>query len=160
MIKKVIFCLQASLLSATCATFIRTLEECMSLANQSLTPELRPPERVLLYFDSSFSHAHLETQTNAVGVFLFVWWQMKRSISHPGTYCFDRWGQIRAHRFSRCRRPWITITSFSLQRCKKNRIHVTGFIAVDTQSGEMGFSKLEHLFHLFDFNLLTEPLVK
>ena len=40
--------LQASLLSATCATFIRTLEECMTLANQSLTPDLRPPERVIL----------------------------------------------------------------------------------------------------------------
>lgn len=39
--------LQASLLSATCATFIRTLEECMTLANQSLTPDLRPPERVI-----------------------------------------------------------------------------------------------------------------
>lgn len=38
--------LQASLLSATCATFIRTLEECMTLANQSLTPDLRPTERV------------------------------------------------------------------------------------------------------------------
>lgn len=38
--------LQASLLSATCSTFIRTLEECMTLANQSLTPDLRPPERV------------------------------------------------------------------------------------------------------------------
>ncbi|CAG00363.1 unnamed protein product, partial [Tetraodon nigroviridis] len=36
-----LFLLQASLLSATCATFIRTLEECMTLANQSLTPDLR-----------------------------------------------------------------------------------------------------------------------
>lgn len=40
-------CLQASLLSATCATFIRTLEECMTLANHSLTPDFRPPERVI-----------------------------------------------------------------------------------------------------------------
>uniref|UniRef100_I3IZ23 Sesquipedalian n=1 Tax=Oreochromis niloticus TaxID=8128 RepID=I3IZ23_ORENI len=38
---------EASLLSATCATFIRTLEECMTLANHSLTPDLRPPERVI-----------------------------------------------------------------------------------------------------------------
>ncbi|XP_034040326.1 pleckstrin homology domain-containing family A member 3-like [Thalassophryne amazonica] len=53
---------EASLLSATCATFIRTLEECMTLANHSLTPDLRPPER------------------------------MKRSISHPGTYTYDRSG--------------------------------------------------------------------
>ncbi|XP_029962614.1 pleckstrin homology domain-containing family A member 3 isoform X1 [Salarias fasciatus] len=51
---------EASLLSATCSTFIRTLEECMTLANHSLTPELRPPER------------------------------MKRSISHPGTCSLDR----------------------------------------------------------------------
>lgn len=58
---------EASLLSATCATFIRTLEECMSLANQSLTPDLRPPER------------------------------MKRSISHPGTYSFDRSGVLKEH---------------------------------------------------------------
>ncbi|XP_029962615.1 pleckstrin homology domain-containing family A member 3 isoform X2 [Salarias fasciatus] len=53
---------EASLLSATCSTFIRTLEECMTLANHSLTPELRPPER------------------------------MKRSISHPGTCSLDRSG--------------------------------------------------------------------
>lgn len=35
---------EASLLSATCSTFIRTLEECMMLANHSLAPDL-PPER-------------------------------------------------------------------------------------------------------------------
>ncbi|XP_070697499.1 pleckstrin homology domain-containing family A member 3 [Pempheris klunzingeri] len=58
---------EASLLSATCATFIRTLEECMTLANQSLTPDLRPPER------------------------------MKRSISHPGTYSFDRSGVLKEY---------------------------------------------------------------
>ncbi|XP_027863058.1 pleckstrin homology domain-containing family A member 3 [Xiphophorus couchianus] len=58
---------EASLLSATCETFIRTLEECMSLANQNLTPDLRPPER------------------------------MKRSISHPGTYSFDRSGVLKEY---------------------------------------------------------------
>ncbi|XP_044070519.1 pleckstrin homology domain-containing family A member 3 isoform X1 [Siniperca chuatsi] len=58
---------EASLLSATCATFIRTLEECMTLANQSLTPDLRPPER------------------------------MKRSISHPGTYSFDKSGLLKEY---------------------------------------------------------------
>ncbi|XP_030604170.1 pleckstrin homology domain-containing family A member 3 isoform X1 [Archocentrus centrarchus] len=58
---------EASLLSATCATFIRTLEECMTLANHSLTPDLRPPER------------------------------MKRSISHPGTYSFDRSGVLKEY---------------------------------------------------------------
>nr|XP_061793845.1 pleckstrin homology domain-containing family A member 3-like [Nerophis lumbriciformis] len=51
---------EASLLSATCATFIRTLEECMSLAQHSLTPYLQPPER------------------------------MRRSVSHPGTSTSDR----------------------------------------------------------------------
>uniref|UniRef100_A0A8C7WYG6 Uncharacterized protein n=1 Tax=Oryzias sinensis TaxID=183150 RepID=A0A8C7WYG6_9TELE len=39
---------EASLLSATCTTFIQTLEECMSLANQSLMPDLRPAEKVTL----------------------------------------------------------------------------------------------------------------
>ncbi|XP_035800037.1 pleckstrin homology domain-containing family A member 3 isoform X2 [Amphiprion ocellaris] len=58
---------EASLLSATCTTFIRTLEECMTLANQSLTPDLQPPER------------------------------MKRSISHPGTYSFDRSGVLKEY---------------------------------------------------------------
>ncbi|XP_022061948.1 pleckstrin homology domain-containing family A member 3 isoform X2 [Acanthochromis polyacanthus] len=58
---------EASLLSATCTTFIRTLEECMTLANQSLTPDLRPPERI------------------------------KRSISHPGTYSFDRSGVLKEY---------------------------------------------------------------
>lgn len=43
----VLISLQASLLRATCATFIRTLEDCMTLANQSLTPDIRPPERVI-----------------------------------------------------------------------------------------------------------------
>ncbi|XP_059928721.1 pleckstrin homology domain-containing family A member 3 [Gadus macrocephalus] len=51
---------EASLLSATCSTFIRTLEECMTLANHSLAPDIPPLERT------------------------------KRSISHPGTYTFDR----------------------------------------------------------------------
>ncbi|XP_058506743.1 pleckstrin homology domain-containing family A member 3 [Solea solea] len=58
---------EASLLSATCATFIRTLEECMTLANHSLMPELRPPEK------------------------------MKRSVSHPGTYSFDRSGVLKEY---------------------------------------------------------------
>ncbi|KAL6102193.1 plekha3 [Pungitius sinensis] len=58
---------ESSLLSATCATFIRTLEECMTLANQSMTPDLRPPERV------------------------------RRSTSHPGTYSFDRSGVLKEY---------------------------------------------------------------
>ena len=40
--KPVCVCLQASLLSATCSTFIRTLEECMTLANHSLAPDIPP----------------------------------------------------------------------------------------------------------------------
>ncbi|KAF6737387.1 Pleckstrin homology domain-containing family A member 3 [Oryzias melastigma] len=56
---------EASLLNATCTTFIQTLEECMSLAHQSLMPDLRPTEK------------------------------MRRSISHPGTYSFDRSGMLK-----------------------------------------------------------------
>ncbi|CAN9500200.1 unnamed protein product [Ophioblennius macclurei] len=58
---------EASLLSATCSTFIRTLEECMTLASHTLTAELPPPDR------------------------------MRRSISHPGTYSFDRSGVLKEH---------------------------------------------------------------
>ncbi|XP_018598283.2 pleckstrin homology domain-containing family A member 3 isoform X2 [Scleropages formosus] len=53
----------SSLLSATCNTFIKTLEECMKIANAKFKTEmfqLNPPDT------------------------------MKRSISHPGTYSFDR----------------------------------------------------------------------
>ncbi|XP_061829689.1 pleckstrin homology domain-containing family A member 3 [Nerophis lumbriciformis] len=53
---------EASLLSATCATFIRTLEECITLTRHSVTPDLQPPER------------------------------MRRSVSHPGMSTVDRWG--------------------------------------------------------------------
>lgn len=90
------FRLQASLLSATCATFIRTLEECMTLANQSLTPDLRPTERVptplsaAMFWDLIIND-NVKQQLchkNACRLLLFA--QMKRSISHPGTYNFDR----------------------------------------------------------------------
>uniref|UniRef100_H3CWY4 Pleckstrin homology domain containing, family A (phosphoinositide binding specific) member 3 n=1 Tax=Tetraodon nigroviridis TaxID=99883 RepID=H3CWY4_TETNG len=74
--------LPASLLSATCATFIRTLEECMTLANQSLTPDLRPTERV--------------TTPLSAAIFSKIT-QMKRSISHPGTYSFDRSGVLKEY---------------------------------------------------------------
>uniref|UniRef100_A0A672HW37 Sesquipedalian n=1 Tax=Salarias fasciatus TaxID=181472 RepID=A0A672HW37_SALFA len=53
---------EASLLSATCSTFIRTLEECMTLANHSLTPELRPPERVNSLFLSHSRTADCPSQ--------------------------------------------------------------------------------------------------
>lgn len=55
----IILPLQASLLSATCATFIRTLEECMTLANQSLTPDLRPPERVITPYKVNLNKHYL-----------------------------------------------------------------------------------------------------
>ncbi|XP_076599558.1 pleckstrin homology domain-containing family A member 3 isoform X3 [Chaetodon auriga] len=73
---------EASLLSATCATFIRTLEECMTLANQSLTPDLRPPERVNPLSSSRCGQS--ERAESAVKL------EVKRSVSHPGTYSFDR----------------------------------------------------------------------
>lgn len=57
------FPLQASLLSATCATFIRTLEECMTLAHQSLTPDLRPTERVATSL-SAVNHRSTPTRSN------------------------------------------------------------------------------------------------
>uniref|UniRef100_G3PCN9 Pleckstrin homology domain containing, family A (phosphoinositide binding specific) member 3 n=1 Tax=Gasterosteus aculeatus TaxID=69293 RepID=G3PCN9_GASAC len=77
----------SSLLSATCATFIRTLEECMTLANQSMTPDLRPPERVILLLlpmDKTFP-AFVSPA------------QLKRSTSHPGTYSFDRSGVLKEY---------------------------------------------------------------
>ncbi|XP_037128095.1 pleckstrin homology domain-containing family A member 3 [Syngnathus acus] len=62
---------EASLLSATCTTFIRTLDECMSLAQQSLAPRPQPPER-------------LSRPPN-----------MRRSVSHPGTSILDRCGVLK-----------------------------------------------------------------
>ncbi|XP_061644819.1 pleckstrin homology domain-containing family A member 3 isoform X2 [Phyllopteryx taeniolatus] len=56
---------EASLLRATCATFVRTLEECMSLAQHKLAPHLQPPERI------------------------------RRSVSHPGTSTSDRCGVLK-----------------------------------------------------------------
>ncbi|XP_054654957.1 pleckstrin homology domain-containing family A member 3 [Dunckerocampus dactyliophorus] len=56
---------EASLLSATCATFIRTLEECITLARHSVAPDLQPPER------------------------------LRRSVSHPGMSTLDRSGILK-----------------------------------------------------------------
>ncbi|KAL4635659.1 pleckstrin homology domain-containing family A member 3 isoform X1 [Arapaima gigas] len=67
----------SSLLSATCNTFIKTLEECMKIANAKFKTEmfqLNPPETVM----SSLSPSPVQMV------------RMKRSISHPGTYSFDR----------------------------------------------------------------------
>lgn len=53
---------ESCLLSATCSTFIRTLEECMTLTNAAFTPDLRT--------------LHLPLSPSA---------QMKSSVSQPGT---------------------------------------------------------------------------
>ncbi|XP_006636537.1 pleckstrin homology domain-containing family A member 3 isoform X2 [Lepisosteus oculatus] len=65
----------SSLLSATCNTFITTLEECMKIANAKFKPEmfqLNPSDPVV----SPVSPSPVQ--------------MMKRSISHPGTYNFER----------------------------------------------------------------------
>ncbi|XP_036396377.1 pleckstrin homology domain-containing family A member 3 isoform X1 [Megalops cyprinoides] len=67
----------SSLLSATCNTFIKTLEECMKIANAKFKPEMfqsNVPGSVIAPVSSSPVHMV----------------RMKRSISHPGTYSFDR----------------------------------------------------------------------
>ncbi|XP_066543774.1 pleckstrin homology domain-containing family A member 3 [Amia ocellicauda] len=67
----------SSLLSATCNTFITTLEECMKIANAKFKPEmfqLTPPDPVV----SPVSPSPVQMV------------RMKRSISHPGTYSFER----------------------------------------------------------------------
>ncbi|MBN3308385.1 PKHA3 protein, partial [Amia calva] len=68
----------SSLLSATCNTFITTLEECMKIANAKFKPEmfqLTPPDPVV----SPVSPSPVQMV------------RMKRSISHPGTYSFERY---------------------------------------------------------------------
>ncbi|XP_048878760.1 pleckstrin homology domain-containing family A member 3 isoform X2 [Brienomyrus brachyistius] len=70
----------SSLLSATCNTFIKTLEECMKIANAKFKTEmfqLTPPDTVI----SALSPSPMQMV------------RMKRSISHPGTYSFDRSSQ-------------------------------------------------------------------
>ncbi|KAG5834052.1 pleckstrin homology domain-containing family A member 3 [Anguilla rostrata] len=67
----------SSLLSATCNTFIKTLEECMKIANAKFKPEMfhsTSAASVIAPVSSSPLHTA----------------RMKRSISHPGTYSFDR----------------------------------------------------------------------
>ncbi|TRY92048.1 hypothetical protein DNTS_034072 [Danionella cerebrum] len=68
---------ESSLLSATCETFIRTLEECMKIANSKFTTDmLQSSPSVLLMSPVSPSPVQMS--------------RMKRSISHPGTYDFER----------------------------------------------------------------------
>ncbi|XP_053327411.1 pleckstrin homology domain-containing family A member 3 [Spea bombifrons] len=65
----------SSLLSATCNTFITTLEECVKIANAKFKPEMfqLPPHDSLT---SAVSPSPVQ--------------MMKRSMSHPGTYSSDR----------------------------------------------------------------------
>ncbi|KAJ8253124.1 hypothetical protein GJAV_G00209390 [Gymnothorax javanicus] len=67
----------SSLLSATCNTFIKTLEECMKIANAKFKPEMyHSNSTVSVIAPVSSSPLHMT--------------RMKRSISHPGTYSFER----------------------------------------------------------------------
>ncbi|KAJ8403413.1 hypothetical protein AAFF_G00351850 [Aldrovandia affinis] len=66
----------SSLLSATCNTFIKTLEECMKIANANFKPEMflsNAPTSVIAPISSSPMHMV----------------RMKRSTSNPGTYAFE-----------------------------------------------------------------------
>ncbi|XP_071243754.1 pleckstrin homology domain-containing family A member 3-like isoform X1 [Salvelinus alpinus] len=70
----------SSLLSATCNTFIKTLEECMKMANSKFKTDmvlLNPPDDMMM---SPVSPSPIQMA------------RMKRSISYPGTYNFDRSG--------------------------------------------------------------------
>uniref|UniRef100_A0A673WHJ5 Sesquipedalian n=1 Tax=Salmo trutta TaxID=8032 RepID=A0A673WHJ5_SALTR len=69
----------SSLLSATCYTFIKTLEECMKMANSKFKTDmvlLNPPDNMMM---SPVSPSPIQIS------------RMKRSISYPGTYNFDRY---------------------------------------------------------------------
>ncbi|XP_067243329.1 pleckstrin homology domain-containing family A member 3 isoform X2 [Chanodichthys erythropterus] len=62
----------SSLLSATCETFIKTLEECMKIANSKFQTDMLQSSPS----DSVMSPVQMS--------------RMKRSISHPGTYNYER----------------------------------------------------------------------
>ncbi|XP_026867199.2 pleckstrin homology domain-containing family A member 3 isoform X1 [Electrophorus electricus] len=66
----------SSLLSATCNTFIQTLEECMKIANAKFQTDMLQlsPSDPLMY---PVSPSPVQMA------------RMKRSISHPGTYSYD-----------------------------------------------------------------------
>ncbi|KAJ1187980.1 hypothetical protein NDU88_004745 [Pleurodeles waltl] len=85
----------SSLLSATCNTFITTLEECVKIANAKFKPEIfQLPHPDPLVFPVSPSPVQM----------------MKRSLSHPGTYLSERSGHSlrepisSSHRISQRRR--------------------------------------------------------
>lgn len=64
----------SSLLSATCETFIKTLEECMKMANSKFKTDMLQSSPS----DSIMSPSPVQMS------------RMKRSISHPGTYNYER----------------------------------------------------------------------
>ncbi|XP_067843729.1 pleckstrin homology domain-containing family A member 3 isoform X1 [Heptranchias perlo] len=66
----------SSLLSATCNTFITTLEECMKIANAKFKPEM-------------FQFSHSDPLVSPVSPLPVQMVRMKRSISHPGTILYD-----------------------------------------------------------------------
>lgn len=67
----------SSLLSATCNTFITTLEECMKIANAKFKPEM-------------FKLSHPDSVVSPVSPSPVQMVRMKRSVSHPGSYSFER----------------------------------------------------------------------
>ncbi|XP_067891619.1 pleckstrin homology domain-containing family A member 3 isoform X2 [Heterodontus francisci] len=66
----------SSLLSATCNTFITTLEECMKIANAKFKPEI-------------FQFSLTDPLVSPVSPSPVQMVRMKRSISHPGTIHYD-----------------------------------------------------------------------
>ncbi|MCJ8747494.1 hypothetical protein PDJAM_G00154080 [Pangasius djambal] len=80
----------SSLLSATCNTFIQTLEECMKIANLKFQTDMlqSSPSDPLM---SPVSPSPIQMA------------RMKRSISHPGTYSYDRSSALIEHRSSQRR---------------------------------------------------------
>ncbi|GCB63076.1 hypothetical protein scyTo_0014580 [Scyliorhinus torazame] len=66
----------SSLLSATCNTFITTLDECMKIANAKFKPEM-------------FQLSHTDPLVSPVSPTPVQMVRMKRSISHPGTILYD-----------------------------------------------------------------------
>ncbi|XP_060767806.1 pleckstrin homology domain-containing family A member 3 [Neoarius graeffei] len=80
----------SSLLSATCNTFIQTLEECMKIANLKFQTDMlqSSPSDPLM---SPVSPSPIQMA------------RMKRSISHPGTYSYDRSSVLIDHRSSQRR---------------------------------------------------------
>ncbi|XP_056590102.1 pleckstrin homology domain-containing family A member 3 isoform X2 [Triplophysa dalaica] len=69
----------SSLLSATCETFIKTLEECMKIANSKFTTDM-------------LQSSPCDSNMSPVSPSPVQMSRMKRSISHPGTYNFERTG--------------------------------------------------------------------